>query len=103
MSDSPSATSGHVNVVAEIVAKPGHEKELRELLVNVVGEARKENGCVFYHLHVDKKNPAIFYTYEEWSSDATLATHLEAVTPLIVKHMPIFATPPKITPLEHLL
>ena len=97
------SNASHVNVVAEIVAKPGKEQEVRDLLVNLVAEVRKENGCLQYHLHVDKKNPAIFYTYEDWATEADLAAHLEAVGPVIVKAMPILASPPKITPLEHLV
>ena len=95
--------SGNVNVIAEIVAKPGKEQEVREMLVNLVGEVRKEEGCIGYHLHVDQKNPGSFYTYEEWTSAATLAAHMEAVTPVIVQSMPLLASPPKITPLDHLV
>jgi hypothetical protein len=44
------AEKGGYYVIAEIVAKPGSEKALRDLLVPVAELSRKEPGCQIYTL-----------------------------------------------------
>ncbi len=101
--DKTSTDSGHINVIALITAKPGKEAEVRALLEGLVVPSRGEDGCKGYHLHVDRKHPTRFYTYEEWTSDATLDAHLTGAKALIEKAMPILEAAPEIIRLDHLV
>ena len=67
----------HVSVIAEIMAKAGHEEEVRVILHELVVAARSEPGCEVYHLLEDKKKPGRFSTYEEWENVASLEKHLD--------------------------
>jgi quinol monooxygenase YgiN len=102
-SDKTSADSGHINVIAVIQAKSGHEASVRTMLEALVLTARDEDGCKGYHLHEDKKHPGSFYTYEEWTSEAHLDRHLEGAKPALDKAAPLFEAAPRIIVLEHLV
>src|SRR5689334_15311839 len=41
-----------LTVVAELVAKPGMEEDLRRELMKIVEPTRNEDGCIQYDLHV---------------------------------------------------
>ena len=55
-----------ISVIAEFVAKAGHEEEIRVILHEIVAPSRAETGCELYHLLEDKGHPGSFATYEEW-------------------------------------
>ena len=65
-----------LSVVAELVAKPGKEEELRRYLTGFVEPTRKEEGCVQYDLHVSLEEPGRVFFYENWTSDELLQQHL---------------------------
>ena len=64
-----------VNVVATIVAKKGHEKEVETNLRGLIAPSRKDPGCISYNLHQSIDDPAIFVFYETWESRALLEAH----------------------------
>ncbi len=64
-----------LTVVAEMVAKPGREQDLRRELLALVEPTRKEQGCVQYDLHVSTEEPGRFVFYENWNSKEDLARH----------------------------
>ena len=64
-----------LTVVAEIVAKPGKEEEVRMHLLGFVEPTRKEEGCVQYDLHVSNDEPGRFIFYENWTSEEALDKH----------------------------
>ena len=102
-SDFTTVETGHLNVIAIIVAKQGHEAEVRAALESLVPQTRAEEGCKSYHLHVDMKDPASFYTYEQWENPEVLEAHLEGVKPLIASLQDKLAGAPRITVLDHLI
>jgi quinol monooxygenase YgiN len=65
-------------VVAEMLAKPGKEAELRTQVLALVAPTRKEEGCVQYDLHVSTAEPGRFVFYEKWTSSETLERHLNS-------------------------
>ena len=69
---------GKISAIAEIVAKAGHEEEVRVILHELVGPSRAEPGCEVYHLLEDKNKPGSFSTYEEWANIGSLQAHLES-------------------------
>ncbi len=82
-------SADRINVIAEIRAKVGSETVVRAALVALVAPTRKEDGCKEYRLHVDKTDPHSFYTYEEWSSEASLQEHLRGVQPALEQLKPL--------------
>ena len=71
------AADGKLYVVAELVAKPGQEKALRDALVPFARKVPGEPGCFSYHLHEDLEAPGRFLTYEIWKDAAALAAHFQ--------------------------
>ena len=65
----------YLSVVAELTAKPGHEDELRSLLLSVIPTVREEEGCIQYDLHVSTADPASFVFYENWKDADALKSH----------------------------
>jgi len=51
-------------------ALPGKEAELRQALTEVLAPTHREDGCLFYDLHVASDNPGKFLFHESWASDA---------------------------------
>ena len=67
-----------LTVVAEIVAKPGKEDELKRRLLALVEPTRLEDGCVQYDLHQNTGEPGRFVFYENWRSRELLERHLQS-------------------------
>ena len=67
-----------LTVVAEMVAKPGKEEELRHQLLALVEPTRKEAGFVQYDLHECTDQPGRFIFYENWTSREMLDRHLQS-------------------------
>lgn len=102
-SDKTSAESGHINVIAELRAKPEHAAEVQTMLSDLVEPSRAEDGCKGYHLLVNAKDPASFYTYEEWTSEEKLNAHLAGAKPMLEKAKHLLAGEMKLTILNHLV
>jgi quinol monooxygenase YgiN len=65
----------HLTVIAEILAKPGKEDEVRKHLLGFIEPTRKEDGCVQYDLHESTGQPGHFIFYENWTSREMLDKH----------------------------
>ena len=65
----------YLSVIAEIIAKPGHEDEVRKHLIAAVEPTRKEAGCIQYDLHVSTAEPGHFFFYENWTNLDALKAH----------------------------
>ena len=68
-------TQNLLSVVAEMVAKPGKEDELKRHLIALVAPTLKEEGCVQYDLHQSIGEPGRFVFYENWTSREMLDRH----------------------------
>lgn len=64
-----------VTVLAKLTAKPGLEDKVKQELLKMVEETRKEKGCLNYDLHVDEANSSTFLFYENWVSKMALDNH----------------------------
>lgn len=64
-----------VTVVAYIFARAGEENRVRNALLHLVEETRKEKGCINYDLHESVEDARRFVMYENWESDADLDAH----------------------------
>ena len=63
-------------------AKPGKERELKKLFVEVVTGSRHEPGNISFELHEVEGDPATIILYEQWISQELLDAHL-ATAPLV--------------------
>jgi (4S)-4-hydroxy-5-phosphonooxypentane-2,3-dione isomerase len=97
---SAQAAAGSFFVIAELVAKPGSDGQLRELLTALAEKSRSsEPGCKSYTLLEVGTEPGRFFTYEIWVDKAALDGHMETshVKDAISKLGPIIAKPPVLT------
>lgn len=67
-----------LHVIALLRAKPGRERELRDLARSLLAPTRAESGCIRYVLVEDPADPARLTFVEEWQSEAALAAHLQS-------------------------
>jgi quinol monooxygenase YgiN len=67
--------TGAYAVVAEVRAKPGKERELREATLPLVQKVRAERNNIVYFLHEDREAPGHFTFYEIFASQADFDAH----------------------------
>jgi quinol monooxygenase YgiN len=89
----------YLTVVANMVAKPGKEKLVREELLSLVEPSRKDEGCISYDLHQAADKPELFYFHETWTSKELLDRHLEkpALQAVLGRVSKMLAQDPSIT------
>lgn len=67
--------SGAYAVVAEIRAKPGKERALRDVTLSLVAAVRAEPNNLIYFLHEDRESPGHFIFYEIFTSQTDFEAH----------------------------
>lgn len=60
---------------AIIKAKPEYQKEVEDVLLNMVEQTRKEEACIKYDLHQDLSDPNTYIFYEVWANQEGLNNH----------------------------
>lgn len=65
----------NINLTAIIKSKEGNASEMKELLLQLLTESRKEDTCIQYDLHQDQENRNIFIFHEIWESQEGLDLH----------------------------
>jgi len=68
-------SSQEIIMCARFQAKKEKLEELRERLLEMVELTSKEEGNLFYNLHVDNKDSTVFYFLEGWKNADALASH----------------------------
>lgn len=66
---------GACSVVAQVRAKPGKERELREITLRLVEQVRAEPNNLVYFLHENREAPGHFVFYEIFLSQADFEAH----------------------------
>lgn len=67
--------SNVIKIVATLRARPEHGDEVKKALLACVEGSRKEEGCLFYDLHVDQSEPLRFVFIEGWKDQAAIDYH----------------------------
>jgi quinol monooxygenase YgiN len=67
--------NGAYSVVAEVRAKPGKERALRDITLPLVAQVRNEPNNLLYFLHEDRETPGRFVFYEIFASRADFEAH----------------------------
>ena len=60
------------------MAKHGHEGEVKDILMRLAAESRREPGCRQYIVHQSAGDPARFFLYEQYASPKALKEHSES-------------------------
>lgn len=66
-----------LTVIAKFQAKPGMESQYREELQGMLAPSRAEAGCFNYDVFQSNDDPAIFFTYENWTGKDALDAHMQ--------------------------
>lgn len=56
-------------------AKPGHARELEQLLAALQTASRQDDGCIEYSVFNDEQDPHSFLLYEKWTDAGALVLH----------------------------
>ncbi|HEY6123977.1 MAG TPA: putative quinol monooxygenase [Steroidobacteraceae bacterium] len=67
--------AGAYSVVAEVRARPGKERQLRDATLSLVAQVRAEPNNLLYFLHEDREAPGHFVFYEIFASKADFEAH----------------------------
>ena len=71
--------AGVLTVMAKIYPKAGREAEVEALLMKMAAAVRQhEPDCLVYRLHRSTGEPALFYFYEQYRTDAAFEFHRTA-------------------------
>jgi quinol monooxygenase YgiN len=62
-------------VVAKLKAQSGKEAEMENVLKEMVGKVKGEEGTLAYTLHRSKKDPSVFMFYEKYKDKEALDFH----------------------------
>jgi quinol monooxygenase YgiN len=64
-------------VAGTIRIRPERREEAVRAALAMAEATRREAGCVSYAFWADLVDPAAFFVFEEWESDAALAAHFQ--------------------------
>ena len=64
-----------VRVVVKVVSKSDATAAIKEIVLRLGRESRKEAGCISYDVLQNNAEPNVFVLYEEWESAAHLDAH----------------------------
>ncbi|MFK0174195.1 putative quinol monooxygenase [Streptomyces sp. NPDC090306] len=87
------------HIICEVRAKTPHREQVRELLLELVGPARAEAGCLYYDLYEQADTPGTFFIVDGWTSAEAIAEHADHpnVTRVVDQLTPLLDVPLKVT------
>ena len=80
--------TSEIKLVVSMIAKPGKEEELREVLRRLLEPTRKEPGCRQYEMYASEQKGR-FFALEIWDSQRALDEHMQ--TPHFKAAAPLFS------------
>ena len=66
------------SLYAEFTALPGNEDRVRELLLELTAEVRRETGNVTFAPYTLESDPRRFFVFEVYSDEAAFGAHVSA-------------------------
>jgi quinol monooxygenase YgiN len=87
------------HIVCVVRAKAEHRDVVKELLLELVGPARDEAGCLYYDIHQQVDRPDVFRIIDGWASDEAIAAHTvhANVSRVVDRLLPLLASPLEVT------
>jgi|SRR5258708_5954517 quinol monooxygenase YgiN len=64
----PHDKSQERHIICEVRSKPRDRTEVKGLLLELVGPARREAGCLYYDLYQQADAPDVFYIVDGWAT-----------------------------------
>ncbi|MEH7608813.1 putative quinol monooxygenase [Priestia megaterium] len=91
--------SDEQHIICEVRCETPNREKVRELLLELVGPARLEEGCLYYDLYQKIEEPNTFYILDGWVNEKAVAEHAQHPNVKIVmeRMSPLLLSPPKIT------
>lgn len=65
-----------ITVIAKLKAKKGKEEALKQTLLLLVEQTRKEEGWINYDLHISDHDKGFFMFHENWEDTLALSKHM---------------------------
>jgi quinol monooxygenase YgiN len=72
-----STNTKEIHLIASMIAVPGRESELREVLRGLIGPTRNEPGCRRYEMY-ESKQKGRYFADEIWQNREALDTHMQS-------------------------
>ncbi|MFZ3572316.1 putative quinol monooxygenase [Streptomyces sp. BH097] len=87
------------HIICTVRAQPAHRDKVQELLLELVGPARAEPGCLYYDINQQTDEPDTFYIIDGWASDEAIAEHTAHpnVARVVDQLVPLLAVPLHVT------
>ncbi|CAM3366818.1 antibiotic biosynthesis monooxygenase [Paenibacillus taichungensis] len=87
------------HIICEVQCESSNRERVKELLMELVGPARLEAGCLYYDLYQKIEEPNMFYILDGWVNEQAVAEHTQHPNvPRVMEQLsPLLLCPPKIT------
>lgn len=87
------------HIICVVRGKPEHRARVAELLLELVGPARAEPGCLYYDVYQQTNEPDTFTIVDGWASEAAIAAHTAHpnVARVVDQLNPMLASPLAVT------
>jgi quinol monooxygenase YgiN len=66
-----------VAITVSLKTKPGFEARLHEVLTQLIGLSRAEDGCLNYYMHQSVDDPRTFLLYMNWQDQEAFQHHVQ--------------------------
>jgi quinol monooxygenase YgiN len=64
-------------VFVRLHAREGQESAVEEVLREVMGPSREEEGCLSFHMFGSMRDPRLFFIHSRWVDEAAFRKHAE--------------------------
>ena len=87
------------HIICVVRSQAPHREWVKDLLLELVGPARLEEGCLYYDLYQQLDEPDTFYIVDGWRSEAAVAAHAVHLNVLRVvdQLLPLLVSPLEVT------
>jgi quinol monooxygenase YgiN len=83
------------HIVCVVQARPETREEVIRLLLDLVGPARAEEGCLYYDINQQVDHPDTFRIVDGWKSQEAIEAHVKHpnVAKVVEQLFPLLASP----------
>jgi len=61
------------HIICDVRSKPADRQKVKKLLLELVGPARAEEGCLYYDVYQQGEEADAFYIIDGWASEEAVA------------------------------
>ncbi|PDT50111.1 antibiotic biosynthesis monooxygenase [Sinorhizobium fredii] len=86
------------HLIVEFKSTTMNRDRVKELLLEFIGPAREETGCLYYDLYQRSDDPNTFFILDGWADEDAVAGHGKHANVLrVLEHLlPLLVSPPSI-------